>query len=52
MARLDPLPPEHTPELKQHFDFFLTTLGFAPNSVLTMQRSRSWCRPSRSSTPR
>jgi uncharacterized peroxidase-related enzyme len=38
MARLEPLPPEHTPELKQHFDFFLTTLGFAPNSVLTMQR--------------
>jgi uncharacterized peroxidase-related enzyme len=38
MARLDPLPPEHTPELKKHFDFFLTTLGFAPNSVLTMQR--------------
>ena len=38
MPRLDPLPPEHTPELKAHFDFFLTTLGFAPNSVLTMQR--------------
>ncbi len=38
MPRLDPLPPEHTPELKPHFDFFLTTLGFAPNSVLTMQR--------------
>ena len=38
MSRLDPLPPEHTPELKSHFDFFLTTLGFAPNSVLTMQR--------------
>lgn len=38
MSRLEPLPPEHTPELKQHFDFFLGTLGFAPNSVLTMQR--------------
>jgi uncharacterized peroxidase-related enzyme len=38
MSRLDPLPPEHTPELKAHFDFFLGTLGFAPNSVLTMQR--------------
>ncbi|RYY99184.1 MAG: carboxymuconolactone decarboxylase family protein, partial [Comamonadaceae bacterium] len=24
--------------LKPHFDFFLTTLGFTPNSVLTMQR--------------
>lgn len=38
MARLAPLPPETTPELKGHFDFFLGTLGFTPNSVLTMQR--------------
>lgn len=38
MSRLDPLPPETTPELKAHFDFFLSTLGFTPNSVLTMQR--------------
>jgi uncharacterized peroxidase-related enzyme len=38
MALLDPLPYEHTPELKPFFDFFLTTLGFVPNSVLTMQR--------------
>lgn len=38
MARLQPLPPETTPELKDHFDFFLGTLGFTPNSVLTMQR--------------
>lgn len=38
MARLQPLPPETTPELKAHFDFFLGTLGFTPNSVLTMQR--------------
>ena len=38
MARLNPLPPDATPELKSHFDFFLTTLGFTPNSVLTMQR--------------
>lgn len=37
MPRLAPLPPETTPELKPHFDFFLTTLGFTPNSVLTMQ---------------
>jgi len=35
---LKPLPPETTPELKPHFDFFLGTLGFTPNSVLTMQR--------------
>lgn len=38
MSRLTPLPPETTPELKAHFDFFLGTLGFTPNSVLTMQR--------------
>ena len=38
MPRLKPLPPETTPELKPHFDFFLGTLGFTPNSVLTMQR--------------
>ncbi len=38
MPRLQPLPPETTPELKSHFDFFISTLGFTPNSVLTMQR--------------
>ena len=38
MPRLKPLPPATTPELKPHFDFFLGTLGFTPNSVLTMQR--------------
>lgn len=38
MPRLQPLPPETTPALKPHFDFFLGTLGFTPNSVLTMQR--------------
>lgn len=38
MPRLPPLPAEATPELKPHFDFFLGTLGFTPNSVLTMQR--------------
>jgi uncharacterized peroxidase-related enzyme len=38
MARLPPLSPDTTPELKAHFDFFLGTLGFTPNSVLTMQR--------------
>src|SRR6185503_8259958 len=36
--RLDPLPPEHSPELKAEFDSFLKSLGFVPNSVLTMQR--------------
>ena len=38
MSRLAPLPPETTPELRGHFEFFLGTLGFTPNSVLTMQR--------------
>ena len=38
MSRLKPLPSSSTPELKSHFDFFLGTLGFTPNSVLTMQR--------------
>jgi len=38
MARLQPLPPGATPALQPHFDFFVTTLGFTPNSVLTMQR--------------
>jgi uncharacterized peroxidase-related enzyme len=38
MPRLPPLPASTTPELQPHFDFFLTTLGFTPNSVLTMQR--------------
>jgi alkylhydroperoxidase family enzyme len=37
-TRLDPLPPEHSPQLKEQFDSFLKTLGFVPNSVLTMQR--------------
>ena len=36
---MQPLPPEATPKLKAHFDFFLGTLGFTPNSVLTMQRN-------------
>jgi uncharacterized peroxidase-related enzyme len=38
MSRLKPLSMDATPELKSHFDFFLGTLGFTPNSVLTMQR--------------
>lgn len=38
MPRLQPLSPDTTPELESHFDFFLGTLGFTPNSVLTMQR--------------
>jgi uncharacterized peroxidase-related enzyme len=38
MPRLEPLPIDTTPELAEHFRFFLGTLGFTPNSVLTMQR--------------
>ena len=37
-SRLDPLPIETTPDLAEHFNFFVGTLGFVPNSVLTMQR--------------
>ncbi|MFY9684306.1 MAG: carboxymuconolactone decarboxylase family protein [Pseudolabrys sp.] len=36
--RLEPLPPETTPEMKEEFGSFFKTLGFVPNSVLTMQR--------------
>jgi len=36
--RLRPLPPQHTPELKEAFDAYARSLGFIPNSVLIMQR--------------
>jgi uncharacterized peroxidase-related enzyme len=36
--RLAPLPPEHTPELKEQFETFRKRMGFIPNSVLIMQR--------------
>jgi alkylhydroperoxidase family enzyme len=38
VGRLDPLPLDQTTELKDQFDSFLKSLGFVPNSVLTMQR--------------
>ncbi len=38
MPRLPAVPPDTTPALKPHVDFFLGTPGFTPNSVLTMQR--------------
>lgn len=38
MPHLEPLSFNTTPELAEHFNFFLSTLGFVPNSVLTMQR--------------
>lgn len=37
-ARLDPLPSDHNPELKQHFEASIKNLGFIPNSMLIMQR--------------
>jgi alkylhydroperoxidase family enzyme len=37
-SRLAPLPPGHSPELGDQFASFFRTLGFVPNSVLTMQR--------------
>ena len=36
--RLDPLPPEHSPELKEAFEVYRKSLGFVPNSVRIMQR--------------
>ncbi len=36
--RLAPLPPEHSPELKETFEVYRKNLGFIPNSVLIMQR--------------
>lgn len=37
-ARIAPLPPEHTPELKATFARFEQNLGFVPNSMLILQR--------------
>src|SRR5438093_12845854 len=36
--RLMPLPPEHSPELKEQFETMRRNLGFVPNSILIMQR--------------
>ncbi len=38
MSRLAPLSRDYSPELDQRFAFFEKTLGFVPNSLLTMQR--------------
>jgi uncharacterized peroxidase-related enzyme len=37
-SRLDPLPADHNPDLKPHFEASITNLGFIPNSMLIMQR--------------
>ena len=36
--RIAPLPPEHTPELKDSFEAMKKNLGFVPNSMLILQR--------------
>ena len=38
MPLTSPLPPDHDPEVADLARFFNETLGFCPNSVLTMQR--------------
>lgn len=38
MPLVEPLPADHDPDVAELAAFFATTLGFAPNSVLTMQR--------------
>ena len=38
LPRLAPLPPEHSPELKETFEQYRKTLGFVPNSMLILQR--------------
>jgi hypothetical protein len=37
-ARIAPVPPEHSPELKDQFEGMRKNLGFIPNSILIMQR--------------
>jgi uncharacterized peroxidase-related enzyme len=36
--RIQPLPPEHSPELRDQFESMKRNLGFIPNSILIMQR--------------
>lgn len=38
MPFVEPLSPDHDAEVRELADFFNETLGFCPNSVLTMQR--------------
>jgi len=37
-ARIEPLPPQHTPELADAFEGMRRNLGFIPNSMLILQR--------------
>lgn len=38
MARIEPLPAEHSPDLKDAFAAYRKSLGFVPNSMLILQR--------------
>src|SRR4029450_3496257 len=38
LPRIRPLPPDHSPELKEQFEAMRKNLGFIPNSILIMQR--------------
>ena len=38
-ARIAPLPPEYSPDLKDQFESMRKNLGFVPNSILIMQRT-------------
>ncbi|MEO7114548.1 MAG: carboxymuconolactone decarboxylase family protein, partial [Caldimonas sp.] len=38
MPLVAPLPTDHSPDVERVAKFFFETLGFPPNSVLTMQR--------------
>jgi len=38
VSRLNPLPVDHVPELKESLQTYVKSLGFIPNSVLIMQR--------------
>ena len=37
-ARIEPLSPDHAPELKESFEAYRKNLGFVPNSMLILQR--------------
>ena len=39
--RLMPLPPEHSPELKEQFEAMRKNLGFIPNSIFSRPRSKA-----------
>jgi uncharacterized peroxidase-related enzyme len=43
-ARIEPLPPEHSPDLKEQFESMRKNLGFIPNSILIMQRKPKMAR--------